>query len=157
QALVEAYNTYTDIDRMSDIDRVVDMARYTAETWPDREEGDDARLNLGQISLGRGQYDEAIAAFEGIRRNSPRWLEAQTRRGGAQWAKSGLFGRGADAWDAAAEAKKAVDVLQRAMNARRESGAAPTDPGLVGNVGDLAIVLTESGKPTEALQLLDPI
>jgi tetratricopeptide (TPR) repeat protein len=157
QALVEAYNTYTDIDRMSDIDRVVEMARYTAETWPDREEGDDARLNLGQISLGRGQYDQAIAAFEGIRRKSPRWLEAQTRLGGAHWAKSRLLERRTDASDAAAEGKKAVDVLQGAMNARRESGAAPTDPGLVGNVGDLAIVLTESGKPTEALQLLDPI
>ena len=83
QALVEAYNTYTEIDRMSDIDRVVEMARYTAETWPDREEGDEARLNLGQISLGRGQYDQAIAAFEGIRRKSSRWLEAQTRLGGA--------------------------------------------------------------------------
>ena len=48
-------------------------------------------------------------------------------------------------------------MLQDALNARRESGAAPTDPGLVGNVGDLAIVLTESGKATDALQLLDPI
>ncbi len=28
------------------------MPRYTAETWPDREEGDDARLNLGQIYAG---------------------------------------------------------------------------------------------------------
>jgi tetratricopeptide (TPR) repeat protein len=157
QALVEAYNTYTEIDRMSDIDRVVEMARYTAETWPDREEGDEARLNLGQISLGRGQYDQAIAAFEGIRRKSNRWLEAQTRLGGAHWAKSRVLERRTDPADAAAEAKKAVDVLQGALNARRESGAAPTDPGLVGNVGDLAIVLTESGKATEALQLLDPI
>jgi tetratricopeptide (TPR) repeat protein len=157
QALVEAYNTYTEIDRMSDIDRVVDMAKYTAETWPEREEGDEARLNLGQISLGRGQYDQAIAAFEGIRRKSGRWLEAQTRLGGAHWAKSRVLERRADSPDAAAEAKKAVDVLQNALKARQESGAGPTDPGLVGNVGDLAIVLTESGKPTEALKLLDPI
>ena len=158
QALVEAYNTFTEIDRMSDIDRVLDMARYTAETWPDREEGDEARLNLGQISLGRGQYDQAIAAFEGIRRKSGRWLEAQTRLGAAHWAKGRVLERRADATDAAAaEAKKALDVLQGALNARRESGAAPTDPGLVGNVGDLAIVLTESGKATEALQLLEPI
>jgi cellulose synthase operon protein C len=157
QALVEAYNTYTEIDRMSDIDRVVELARYTAETWPDREEGDEARLNLGQIALGRGQYDEAIAAFEGIRRKSTRWLEAQTRLGGAHWAKSRVLERRADTSGAAAEGKKAVDVLQGALNARRESGAAPTDPGLVGNVGDLAIVLTESGKPNDALKLLEPI
>ena len=36
-------------------------------------------------------------------------------------------------------------------------GAGPTDPGLVGNVGDLATVLTETGKPADALALLDPI
>ncbi len=157
QALVEAYNTYTEIDRMSDIDRLVELARYTAETWPDREEGDDARLNIGQISLGRGQYDQAIAAFESIRRKSSRWLEAQTRLGGAHWAKSRVLDRKGDAKGAEAEGRKAVEVLQASLKARRDAGAAPTDPGLVGNVGDLAIVLTESGKSTEALQLIDPI
>jgi cellulose synthase operon protein C len=157
QSLVEAYNTYTEIDRMSDIDRLVELARYTAETWPDREEGDDARLNIGQISLGRGLYDQAIAAFEAIRRKSARWLEAQTRLGAAHWAKSRLLERKGDATAAAAEGQKAVEVLQNSLKARRDAGAAPTDPGLVGNVGDLAIVLTESGKAPEALQLLDPI
>ncbi len=157
QALVDAYNTYTEIDRMSDIDRLVELARYTAETWPDREEGDDARLNLGQISLGRGQYDQAIAAFESVRRRSSKWLEAQTRLGGAHWAKSRAFERQGNAVAAGAEGQKAIDVLRAALKARRDAGVPPTDPGLVGNVGDLAIVLTESGKATEALQLLDPI
>ncbi len=54
QSLAEAYNTYTEIDRRADLDRLVRLATYTAETWPDREEGDDARLNLGQISLRPG-------------------------------------------------------------------------------------------------------
>jgi TolA-binding protein len=157
QALVEAYNTYTEIDRMSDIERLVDLAQYTAETWPDREEGDDARLNLGQITLGQGRYDQSIAAFGAIRRKSVRWLEAQTRLGGAHWAKSRLLERQGDAKAAASEGARAIEVLQSALKARRDGGAAPTDPGLVGNVGDLAIVLTESGKPAEALQLLQPI
>jgi TolA-binding protein len=156
QALIDAYNTYTEIDRMSNLDRVVELSRYTAETWPDREEGDDARLNIGQISLGRGQYDQAIAALESVRRRSNKWLEAQSRLAGAHWAKSRVLERRGDA-AAAAEGQKAIDVLQNALKARREAGAAPTDPGLVGNVGDLAIVLTESGKSAEALQLLDPI
>jgi cellulose synthase operon protein C len=157
QALVEAYNTYTDIDRMSDIDRVVDIAQFAAETWPDREEGDEARLNLGQIALGQGKYDHAIDAFAGIRRKSARWLEAQTRLGAAHWAKSRVLERRGDVTTAAAEGAKAIDVLQGALKVRRESGTAATDPGLVGNVGDLAIVLTESGKATEALQLVEPI
>jgi tetratricopeptide (TPR) repeat protein len=157
QALADAYNTYTEIDRLSDIDRLVDLARFTAETWPDREEGDDARLNLGQICLGRGQYDQAIAALESVRRRSSKWLDAQTRLGGAHWAKSRVLDRKGNAAAAAAEGQKAIDVLQGALKARRDAGASPTDPGLVGNVGDLAIVLTESGKAPEALRLLDPI
>ena len=43
------------------------------------------------------------------------------------------------------------------LKSRRDSGVAHNDPGLVGNVGDLAVVLTETGKPTEALALLLPI
>ena len=157
QALAEAYNTYTEIDRLSDLDRLVDLATYTAETWPDREEGDDARLNLGQISLGRGQYDQAIAAFGAVRRRSSKWLEAQTRLGAAHWAKSRVLERRGDNAGAAAEGQKAIERATGRLKARRDAGAGPTDPGLVGNVGDLAIVLTESGKAAEALQLLDPV
>ena len=79
QALADAYNTYTEVDRLADIDRLVQLAKYTAETWADREEGDDARYNLGQIHFGRGQYDQAIAAFAAIR-SSAKWFESQTRR-----------------------------------------------------------------------------
>lgn len=157
QALVEAYNTYTEIDRPSDIDRVVDLAKYTAETWPDREEGNDARLNLGIIYLGRGQYDRAIAVLEAIKRRSAVWLEGQTRLGGAHWAKSRALEARGNTTGATGEAQKAIDVLKGALQARREANASATDPGFVGNVGDLAIVLSESGKPQEALQLLGPI
>ncbi len=146
QALAEAYNTYTEIDRGADLDRLVRLATYTAETWPDRDEGDDARLNLGQIESGRGHYDQAIAAFGAVRRRSSKWFEAQSRLGAAHWAKSRVLEREGNAAAAAAESQKSIEILQVALKARRESGAGPTDPGLVGNVGDLAIVLTEMGK-----------
>ena len=42
QSLADAYNTYTEIDRRSDILHLIDLAGYTAATWPDREEGDSA-------------------------------------------------------------------------------------------------------------------
>ena len=100
----------------------IDIVGATApETWPDREEGDDARLNLGQICLGRGQYDQAIAALESVRRRSSKWLDAQTRLGGAHWAKSRVLDRKGDAKAAAAEGQKAIDVLQGALKARRDS------------------------------------
>jgi cellulose synthase operon protein C len=157
QSLADAYNTYTEVDRLADIERLVNLAKYTAETWPDREEGDDARYNLGQIHFGRGQYDQAIAAFAAIRRRSTKWFEAQSRLGASHWAKSRVIDRMGNAAAAAPESQKAVDILAGALKARKEAGAGPTDPGLVGNVGDLAIVLTETGKPADALKLLDPI
>jgi tetratricopeptide (TPR) repeat protein len=157
QSLADAYNSYTEIDRLNDIDRLARLAKYTAETWSDREEGDDARVNLGMIHFGRGQYDEAIAALSAVRSRSVKWADAQTRLGGAHWAKSRMLERKGDTAAASLEAQKAVEILSATLKARYDAGASQTEPGVVGNVGDLAIVLTESGKPAEALRLLDPI
>jgi cellulose synthase operon protein C len=157
QSLADAYNTYTEIDRTSDIPRLIDLAKYTAETWPDREEGDSARMNLGLIYSGMGQYDKAIEALAGVRTRSPNWVEAQTRIGAAHWAKSRDLERLGNTAAARTEAQKALEFLNSSLKSRRDAGVAPTDPGLIGNVGDLSIVLTETGKPAEALNLLAPV
>ncbi|WP_165222438.1 tetratricopeptide repeat protein [Aquisphaera insulae] len=157
QALADAYNTYRDIDRASDMDRLIDLAKYTAETFSDREQGDDARINLGMIDQGRGKFDQAIAEFASVREKSPKKLEAQTRLGGARWAKSRVLERSGDAQKAATEAAAAIDVLTKTLQARQAAGASPADAGLVNNAADLAVALTDTGKPAEALALLAPI
>lgn len=157
QALADAYNTYTEIDRLSDIDRLLDLAKYTASTWPDREEGDDARMNLGLIYTGRGEYDKAIEVLTAVRPRSAKWIDAQTRLGVAHWARSRDLERRGETAKAKAEAQQALDVLYASLKSRRSAGAGPTDPGLAGNIGDLATVLTETGKPADALALLEPI
>jgi tetratricopeptide (TPR) repeat protein len=157
QAWADAYSAYTEIDRASDLKRLMDLANYTALTWPDKEQGDGARMNLGQIYLGMGQYDKAIATLESVRKRSRDWVTAENRLGSAHWAKSRDLERRGDTAGAQAEAQKSLEVLNLALKARRDAGAGPTDPGLVGNVGDIATVLTEAGKPDEALTLLDPV
>jgi tetratricopeptide (TPR) repeat protein len=157
QAVLEAYNNYTEIDRKSDLDRLIDLATYTAETWPDREEGDDARVNLGQIYLGMGQYDKAIAAFGAVRRRSREWVSAQNRLGAAHWAKSRDLERRRDTAGAEAETKKALEYLNIALKARRDTGTGATDPGFISNISDVATVFTETGKAADALALLEPI
>jgi tetratricopeptide (TPR) repeat protein len=157
QALADAYNTYTEIDRISDLERLIDLAKYAAATWPDRDQGDAAHLNLGQIYQGRGQYDEAIAELASVRERSPKKIEAQNRLGAARWAKSRMLDRRGDKDKAAAEAATAITLLEQSLSARRATGAGPTDPGLIGNAADLSVALTETGKPAEALKLLDPI
>jgi cellulose synthase operon protein C len=157
QSWVEAYMNHTELDRMSDLDHVINLATYTAEMWPDKEQADSARINLGQIYLGMGKHDKAIEVLGAVRRRSRDWVSSQNRLGTVHWAKSRDLERRGDSAGAQAEAQKAVEVLNIALKARRESGSGPTDPGLVGNAGDLATVLTETGKPNDALALLDPI
>jgi len=157
QSLAEAYTNYTEVDRLSDLDRLLKLASYTALAWPDHEEGDDARMNLGQIYLGMGQYDKAITAFSAVRRKSRQWVAAQNRLGAAHWAKSRDLERRGDTAGAQRDAQKAIELLNAALKARRESGSGPGDPGLVENIGDLATVLSETGKPAEAVALLEPV
>ncbi|QEH33575.1 Tetratricopeptide repeat protein [Aquisphaera giovannonii] len=157
QDLVEAYNVHREIDRGSDLARLVGVARYAAETFSDREQGDDARLNLGQIELGQGKFDEAIADFSAVRERSPKKLEARTRLGGALWAKSRALDRAGEAKKAAAEATAAIDILAKTLQARQESQAPASDPGTLNNAADLAVALTETGKVKEALAMLAPI
>jgi len=157
QALVDAYNSYTEFDRQSDLERFVALADYTAKTWPDREEGDEARINLSQVYLGRGEYDQAITCLTAVRRRSRQWIEAQNRLGAAHWAKSRDLERRRDSAGAQVETQQALDFLNVALKARRDAGTALGDPGFVRNIGDLATVLTETVKPDEALKVLDPV
>jgi tetratricopeptide (TPR) repeat protein len=156
-AMTESYNTYREIDRVSDLDRLVDMARYTVETWPDRDEADDARINLGIIAQGRGRYEEAVEAFGSVRDRSSRWADAQTQLGVAHWSLGRMDERSGDQAAGAAESKKAVEILQGALKTRRDAGTSSTDPNLIGNACELAFVLTELGKPADALAILEPI
>jgi cellulose synthase operon protein C len=157
QAIVEAYSNYTLGNRTTDLDRLVDLARYTAETWPETDEGDTGRLMLGQVSLGRGQYPEAIAAFDAVRTASSKWIDAQTSCGDAHWKLSLNLRDKGNAKEADAEVQKAVDKLNTSLKARRDANAADTDVALINNACDLAIIELETGKPADALTLLDPI
>ena len=156
-ALSEAYSTFRDIDRAADLNHMIELATYTAETWPDSEQGDSARMVLGQIHAGSGRYDKAVAAFESVRSNSSKWIEAQSRAGSSHWDQSVSYRRKGKTAEADAEVRKALGVLNAALKTRRDSGAAPSDPALIANVCDIADIHLETGKPAEALALLDPV
>ncbi len=128
QAWADAYSTYGDIDRTSDLKRLINLATYTAETWPDKEQGDAARMNLGQIYIGMGQYDKAIEVLSAVRRRSRDWVTAENRLGSAHWAKSRDLERRGDTARADAEAQKALENLNDALKVRREAGAGRPTP-----------------------------
>ena len=157
QALVEAYNAYTLGNRTVDLERLLDLARYTAETWPDSEQGDNGRVIGGQVEVGRGRYAEAIASFDRVRPSSSKWVDGQNASGDAHWKQSLIYREKGDAKAAEAEVQQSLAKLNTALKARRDANAPETDPGLVANSCDLAVVNLETGKPSEALKLLDPI
>lgn len=156
-ALTEAYLNYREVDRASDLDRLIDLARYTAETWPDRDEADDARMNIGKIKLGTGHYAEAIAAFSSVRKSSPHQADAQTQLGITHWSEGRNLERKGDKAGAEAETARAIEFLGNALKSRQEASVPPTDPSLVNNACELSFVLTETGKATEALAVLEPV
>jgi tetratricopeptide (TPR) repeat protein len=155
-ALTDAYNTYRR-ERTSDLNHLIDLAQYTAETFPNSDEGDAARLVLGDIHLEMGKYEEAAKAFEAVRPKSPRIADAQNRAGQAHW-KLSQFHRSRDQSEQAdAEAKTALNLLRTAYETRQKTSASPTDPGLLGNACDLAEVELAENQAKAALDLLEPL
>jgi tetratricopeptide (TPR) repeat protein len=157
QATVEAYNTYTLGNRTVDLDRLVDLARYTSATWPELDQGDSAKLTLGLVAFGRGQYPEAIAAFDAVRQASSRWIEAQNSCGQAHWKLSLNLREQGKSKEADSEAQKAVEKLQTSIKARRDAQKPDTDVPLINNTCDLAEIDLDLGKSKDAMALLDPL
>lgn len=158
-SLAEAYNDtrYPLIDRGGDLNNLIDLARYTAETFPELESGDTARLALGQIYHGTGKYPLAIESYKAIPAKSSKWLDAQTRLGASYWEQGNLLRRNGKTAEADAEVGKAVATLQASLKARQGADTPATDPALIGNACDLADIYLDTGKPDEALKLLDPL
>ena len=84
----------------------------TIETWPDTDPGDAARMTLGQIRQGMGQYARAIEVYESVRTNSSKRLDARTRAGATHWQQSQALRRQGKIAEADAEVQKAIDVLK---------------------------------------------
>lgn len=156
-ALATAYNTYTQVDRLSDLDRLVALAEYTAETWPDTEQADAARVTLGEVALGRGEYAEAARWLEAVREGSSRRLDARVKAGDAHWRLAQKLRAEGKADEADAEAQAALGLVESALKARDEAGAGLTEPGRITNANALAEIHRVGGRPEEAVKLLEPI
>jgi tetratricopeptide (TPR) repeat protein len=156
-AHTQAYNTYSSHDRVSDLERLISLADYIVATWPDTVEGDTARATLGEIHIGRGHYEEAAKAFEGVRANSPRRLDAEVKAGDAHWRASQRLRDAGKNDEAEAESKRALELVQAALEARKKALTPPTDPSWIKNVNALAEIHRASGRPKDALGLLEPL
>ncbi len=161
-SFLDAYNETaageSQASRIGDLRRLEDLARYTAETWPDTDQGDTGRMTAGQISLGNGRYDDAIKWFESVRKNSSKWADSQGFAADGHWKKSRILSdKDPNSKEADVESQKSISELQAALKSRKDSGAGNADLGVISNSVDLATIYLEIGKGEDALKLVDPI
>ena len=152
-----AYMRYNRIDRESDLRRLRDLADYTASTWPDTDQGDGARVQIGEIEMGMGHYAESAAAYEAVRVGSPRRLDAQVKAGDAHWRSALKLREQGKTAEAETQEKTALALTKSALDARKAAGIPPTDPALIVNTNALAEIYRGTAKPKEALALLEPL
>ena len=155
-SLAAAYESYKQVDRLSDLEHLVSLATYTAETWPDGEQADFSRTVLGEVAMGRGKYGDASRWFEAVRPDSPRRADAVVKAGDARWRLSLSLRDQQKDKEADAEVSKAIEILRSAYTARLAKGGA-IEPGLLTNGNALAEILRATGKPKDAVGLLEPL
>lgn len=156
-SLTQAYNTFTAVDRLSDLDSMVELAKHTVEKWGDTDQGDNARVTLGEVALGRGEYPQAATWLEAVRDSSPNHLDAQVKAGDAHWRQSQRLREAGKADEADAEAKLALERVGGALAARDQAATPLNDPARIVNANALAEIHRASGRPKEAVDLLEPI
>jgi cellulose synthase operon protein C len=156
-AWVMAYNEFAHFDRENDLSRLLDIAQYTIQTWPDTDQADSARNILGEVEIGRGNYDPAAAAFESIREGSPKRNDGLVRASDAHYRHSLQLRAAGKLKEADALVKKAEELSSKALKARQAAGLANTDPAFVTNAVGLAEIYRASERPKEAIAILAPI
>ena len=156
-SMYQAYNKYTEVDRQSDLDRLNELGGYTIKTWPETEQADTARLTLGEIALGRGQFSEAATWLESLRASSPKRQDALVKAGDAHYRLARKLKEQGDAAGSDRESKAALELVETALKQREEAGALPTDAGRLANINALAEIYRTSGRPAEAVALLAPV
>ena len=144
-------------DRRADLDRAADLATFTLATWPDTEQGDTARLVLGEVAADRGKFADAVAAYDSVRPASTRKVEAQAASGSAHWRQSLARREAGDAKAADAEAASAVAQLRESLKGRKAANVAEADPGYVNTAVDLASIEVATDRPGDAVALLEPV
>lgn len=155
-SLNQAYLAFPQVDRESDLQRMIALARLTAERWPETEQADSARLTLGDIYMGRGEYPQAAEALELVRAESPRHLEALVKAGDAHWRQSRLFREQGESAQADAEASAAEERVTRALRGHEQAASALTDPGRIATANALAEIFRATNRPQDAISLLEP-
>lgn len=149
-AMTYAYNAYKNVDAVSDLNRLIETAQYTAKTWPQSAQADTARVTLGEVYRGQGKFDEAVSILKAVGKTSEQFGEAQAKLGLVLWRKSQSQTGSA----ATATANEAVTAFRNSLSSQLAKGVPADDPRIITTQLDLADVLSLTGKATESVKIV---
>ena len=134
------------------------IVEYTIQTWPNRAEADDARIELGRLRLAQRDMPGAIAAFEKVNPASARFSQSQSLSAYSHW-QIYLTARRAKMIDDAATMHRtqALALYEQSLAAAGQSTTA-ADEAVVAdcrlNLGEMHL---EGGQPQLAIAQLLPL
>jgi tetratricopeptide (TPR) repeat protein len=157
-ATTAALSLYTSAqDKAPALDRLMNMANYTIDHWPDRPEADEARIALGRSNLVRGELDAAIAVFEQVKPTSERYASALHSAGQAYWhgyLANKLANKQNKEYRDKADQRVAssLDAQRKAMKPGEPMTRQMMDTQLL-----MAEILLEGNQPDQAIPLVEPL
>ena len=161
-AYLSSYNGAPPEERGFETSRMVDLASYVGEQWPNSVEADEAWLILSDLSLRSGQVDEAIGYLAKISEESPKRTEADLKAGQSLWTQYLAVSRLPDGERPnAAKLDRMLDEartrLQSGVNREREKLPAGTSPPFALSTAELSLaqILLSTGQTADALVLLE--
>lgn len=156
-AMLTDQNQASKGERTRERDQLADFARYVIATWPDNDQGDTARLVLGEVAAEREQFADAVKAFDSVRSGSTRKADAQAAAGSAHWRSSLDLREASKTTEADTELTAAIGQYQASLKTRRDGNVAETEPNFVGTACELALIEVASDKANDAITLMEPI
>jgi hypothetical protein len=140
-------------DKGPALERLMSMANYTIDHWPDRPEADDARIALGQSNIVRGDLDAAVAVFEQVKPTSERYATALHYAGNAYW-RSYLGNK-----QNTEHRAKATERIAASLDAQKK--ALKPGEALTRQLADtqllMAEMLLEGNQADQAVGLIEPL
>ncbi|MGW8256082.1 MAG: tetratricopeptide repeat protein, partial [Thermoguttaceae bacterium] len=145
------------------LDSLKEFARFTENTWPGSPEADEVRMMLAQARLVEGKMVEALSIFEKIDPRSDRYPNALYLAGETYWRRRMLEAakpaakRNQAQMDA--DRAKAISKLEASLRLqqRKNNPHQPPSRTLVETQLLLAEIMLSDGKPSQAVDLLQPL
>lgn len=150
-SMTYAYNVFKNQDAVSDLNRLMTLADDIVRTWPESPQADTARITIGEVARGQGNYEQAQKALAAVPKTSEQYAEARSKLGLVLWRQSQAGGGGQPDSRLAAQA---IAALAESIKIRQDQGVPATDAKVLTSQLDLADIQSITGNSDAAIKTL---